>query len=101
MAYISSYLAAFEPIGGTNGGMVWTYQTADSAATIAGAGYITDAAEGTSVAKGAAKGMQLADIVHVTQVASVPGGAATGYNTYVVSAIAATGYATLIKTATA
>lgn len=101
MAYVSSYLAAQDPIGGTNGGTFWTYQTDDSAATIAGAGYITDAAEGTSVAKGAAKGMALGDPVLVVQVASKPGGAGAGISLYTVSAIAATGYATLIKTATA
>lgn len=101
MAYNSAYLAMVAHVGGTNGGTLWTYQTADSAATIAGAGYISDAAEGTSVAKGAGKGMALGDIVLVSQVASIPGGAGAGINAYVVSAIAATGLATLIKTATA
>lgn len=101
MAYNSAYLARMAHIGGTNGGTVWTYQTDDSAATIAGAGYISNAAEGTSVAKGAGKGMQLGDPILVVQTASVPGGAGAGISWYTVSAIAATGLATIIKTATA
>lgn len=100
MAYISAYLSSVGPVGGTNGGTLWMYQTDDSAATIAGSGYFSNAAEGTSVAKGAGKGMALGDIVLVAQVASVPGGAGAGVNAYVVSAIASTGAGTVIKTAT-
>ena len=90
MAYQTGYLAV-DNIGGLNNAQVWTYHTADSAATIGGAGYISDAV---------ARGMQLGDIVIVVQSATVPNGAATGVSVYAVSAISA-GAATIIKTATA
>ena len=98
MAYVSAQLNAIESLG-LSGRTWWFYDAgADSAATIAGAGYISDAAPGTAVAAGASKGMQLGDLVTVVQTSALAG---TGVNDYVVSAISAAGAATIIKTATA
>jgi hypothetical protein len=98
MAYISANLVLVESLG-VSGRSWWFHDAvADSAATIAGAGYISDAAPGTAVAAGASKGMNLGDVVTVVQTSALAG---TGINDYVVSAISAAGAATLIKTATA
>lgn len=98
MAYVSANLVKLDHIG-ASGGALWAYDAgADAAATIAGAGYISDAAEGTSVAKGASKGMTPYDLILVRQ-GNASG--ATGIDTYAVSAIAASGAATIIKTSTA
>ena len=98
MAYTSANLAAIEELG-PSGRTVWFYDAgADSAATIAGAGYISDAAAGTSNLAGAHKNMQLGDPVLVVQTSALAG---TGISWYTVSAISAAGAATLIKTATA
>ena len=90
MAYDGTYLAV-DVYGGMSNKQLWTYDTTDSAATIAGAAYISDAV---------ARQMQLGDAVIVTQKASLPNGAATGVSVYAVSALSATA-ATIIKTATA
>lgn len=91
MAYNSSYLTCLENTGGLSGHNVWFYTTNDSAATIAGAGYISDATT---------KGVQVNDVVIVTQVTTLPNTTPTGISIYVVSAVSA-GAATVIKTATA
>ena len=98
MAYVSANLVKVYDVG-NKGRSHWHYDAgADAAATIAGAGYISDAAEGTAVSAGNSKNMQLGDTVTVVQTS---GAAGTGINDYVVSAISAAGAATLIKTATA
>lgn len=98
MAYVSANLVAVRNLG-TSGRAWWFYDAgADAAATIAGAGYISDASPGTGVVAGASKGMQLGDLVTVIQTSALAG---TGVSDYVVSAISAAGAATVIKTATA
>jgi hypothetical protein len=98
MSYTSSKLEKVVSFGAT-GRSLWVYDAgADSAATVAGSGYISDAAEGTSNVAGASKNMQLGDAVLVIQTSSLAG---TGINWYTVSAISAAGAATIIKTATA
>lgn len=98
MAYVSANLAKCDHLG-PSGRSRWFYDAgADAAATIAGAGYISDAAQGTSVLAGKAKGMSLGDLVDVLQTSA---GAGTGISMYTVSAISAAGAATIIKTATA
>lgn len=91
MAYNSDYLTCVNYNGGKQGSQVFTYTTADSAATIAGSGYFSD---------GIKKGMGLNDIVLVTQVTTLPNTGPTGVSVYVVSAVTSTA-ATVIKTATA
>lgn len=98
MAYVSANLVKLDHLG-PSGRSRWFYDAlADSAATIAGAGYISDAAVGTAVLAGASKGMNLGDVVEVIQTSALAG---TGISVYVVSAISAAGAATVIKTATA
>lgn len=91
MPYNSNYLSCLGNNGGLSGHNMWFYTTTDNAATIAGAGYISDAT---------AKGVQVNDIVIVSQVTTLPNTTPTGINVYVVSAVSA-GAATVIKTATA
>lgn len=98
MAYVSAQFVKIAPLG-PSGRSLWFYDAgADSAATIAGSGYVSDAAEGTSVAKGQSKGVNKGDPVIVMQSSSENG---TGIALYTFSAIAATGAGTLIKTSTA
>jgi hypothetical protein len=97
MAYTPSTLQCVVEANAT-GNSVWMYTSADSAATLAGAGYISDAAPGTSNVAGAHKGMQINDIVLVVQTTA---GAATALAAYAVSAISAAGAATILKTTTA
>jgi hypothetical protein len=91
MAYNGNYLSSLGNLGGLSGHNLWFYTTTDSAATIAGAGYFSDAST---------KNMQLNDVVIVTQVTSLPNTGPTGISIYVVSAVSS-GAATVIKTATA
>lgn len=91
MAYNSNYLTCIDALGGLSGHNLWFYTTTDSAATIAGAGYISDAT---------AKGVQTNDVIIVTQVTTLPNTTPTGISVYVVSAVSS-GAATVIKTATA
>ena len=90
MAYDGTYLS-IDVFGGKSNKQVAALDTVDSAALIGGANYLTD---------GIARGLQLGDIVIVTQKASLPNGAATGVSVYAVSAVTATA-CTIIKTATA
>jgi hypothetical protein len=91
MAYNGNYLSCLGNLGGLSGHNIWFYTTPDNHATIAGAGYFSDAG---------AKNMQLNDVVIVTQVTSLPNTGPTGVSVYVVSAVSS-GAATVIKTATA
>lgn len=98
MAFDKDYLAALEYVGGKQGSTLWVYTTTDSAATIAGAGYFVDAGSGT---QSTTRGLNLNDIVIVTQVTTLPNTGPAGVSVYVVSAVDADGDATVIKTATA
>lgn len=91
MAYNSDYLSSALYLGGKAGRKLFFYTTVDSAATIAGAAYFSD---------GIAKGMEVNDVVIVTQVTTLPNTTPTGISVYVVSAVTSTA-ATVIKTATA
>lgn len=91
MAYNTDYLSCINYNGGKQGTQLWTYTTTDNAAAIAGAGYVSDATK---------KGMNVNDLVIVSQVTTLPNTTPTGVSTYVCSAISS-GAATLIKTATA
>lgn len=98
MAYNGDYLVNIKYAGGKSGQSVWLYNTADSAATIAGAGYFADTGNGT---QSGTKGLQLNDVVIVTQVTTLPNTTPLGISVYQVSAVDADGDATVIKTATA
>jgi len=90
MAYDGTYLSV-DQYGGKSNKLVFCYDTTDAAAAIAGAGYFSD---------GVTRGMQLGDVVIVTQKASLPNGAGSGISVYCVSAVSGAA-ATVIKTATA
>lgn len=91
MAYNGSYLSCLGNMGGLSDAKLWFYTTADSAATIAGTGYITAAA---------AKGIEVGDVVIVRQVTTLPNTTPLGLALYVVTAIASDA-ATVVKTSTA
>lgn len=97
MAYNADYLVCIKYCGGKAGQSLWLYNTTDNAAAIAGAGYFTDAGNGTQAGT---KGLQLNDVVIVTQVATLPNTTPGGISVYQVSAVDADGDATVIKTAT-
>lgn len=90
MAYNGDYLSNALYLGGKAGRKLFFYTTTDNAATIAGSGYFSD---------GIARGMELNDVVIITQVGTLPNTAPAGINAYVVSAVTATA-ATVIKSAT-
>jgi len=98
MAYNGDYLVSAGYVGGKAGQTLWLYTTADNATTIAGAGYFADTGNGT---QSGTKGMQVNDVVIVTQVTTLPNTTPTGVSVYVVSAVDADGDCTVIKTATA
>ena len=98
MAYNADYLVNVNYVGGKSGQSIWLYNTTDNATAIAGTGYFADAGGGTN---GGTRGLQVNDVVIVTQVTTLPNTTPTGISTYVVSAVDADGDATVIKTATA
>ena len=92
MAYNSGYLSCIGNLGGLGGGNVFDYRHTDDHATIAGAGYFSDATK---------KGMKEGDLVIVTQVTTLPDVTSTGVALYTVSDITTAGAGTVIKTGTA
>lgn len=98
MAYNGDYLVNAKYLGGKAGQTLWAYTTTDNATTIAGTGYFVDCGNGTQAGT---KGMQVNDVVIVTQVTTLPNTTPTGVSVYVVSAVDADGDCTVIKTATA
>lgn len=98
MAYDTSFVGDGKYLGGKGGTKEYSYVTADSAATIAGAGYVANAASPADQNHN----MSIGDLVKVVQVddpAAVT--SAAGLAVYVVSDIDAAGAGTLIKTDTA
>lgn len=93
MAYNTDYLSKIAYCGGKAGRRLFFYTTTDNAAAIAGSGYFADALD---------KGMEVGDVIIVTQVTSLPHTTPTGISMYLVTVVnATTGVGTAIKTATA
>lgn len=75
----------FQPVGGQGGPSMWVYSSVDAAATVDGAGYITNAAK---------LGMRVNDMVMVLDSDASP----TIVTTHIVASISAAGAANLTDT---